>query len=102
MAGLRRLVLELGGNAATIVDEDANIDAAVNRTVMGSFSYSGQVCISVQRLFIHRKRYDEFRSKFLVATEKLVMGDPLSWTGDFLLVLVFCSFLTTWASSMLE
>lgn len=81
-AGLRRVVLELGGNAATIVDEDANIDAAVNRTVMGSFSYSGQVCISVQRLFIHSKRYDEFRSKFLAATEKLVMGDPLSDSTD--------------------
>ncbi len=81
-AGLRRVVLELGGNAATIVDEDANIDVAVNRTVMGSFSYSGQVCISVQRLYIHRKRYDEFRSKFLAATEKLVMGDPLSDATD--------------------
>ncbi len=82
VVGLRRLVLELGGNAATIVDEDANIDAAVNRTVMGSFSYSGQVCISVQRLYIHRKKYDEFRSKFLAATEKLVMGDPLSDATD--------------------
>jgi acyl-CoA reductase-like NAD-dependent aldehyde dehydrogenase len=49
---------------------------------MGSFSYSGQVCISVQRLYIHRKRYDEFRSKFLAATEKLVMGDPLSDKTD--------------------
>jgi acyl-CoA reductase-like NAD-dependent aldehyde dehydrogenase len=82
VAGLRRLVLELGGNAATIVDEDANIDAAVTRTVMGSFSYSGQVCISVQRLYVHQKRYEEFRSKFLAATEKLTMGDPLSDATD--------------------
>ncbi|MEZ4668640.1 MAG: aldehyde dehydrogenase family protein [Anaerolineae bacterium] len=81
-AGLRRVVLELGGNAATIVEEDANIDAAVNRTVMGSFSYSGQVCISVQRIYIHRKRYDEFRQKFLEATQKLKMGDPLSDQTD--------------------
>lgn len=81
-AGLRRVVLELGGNAATIVEPDTNIDHAVNRTVMGGFSYSGQVCISVQRLYVHRDVYDEFRAKFLDATEKLVMGDPLSDQTD--------------------
>jgi acyl-CoA reductase-like NAD-dependent aldehyde dehydrogenase len=81
-AGLRRVTLELGGNAATIIDEDANIAHAVNRTVMGSFSYSGQVCISVQRIYIHRKRYDEFRAQFLDATRKLVLGDPLSDQTD--------------------
>lgn len=81
-AGLRRVVLELGGNAATVIDEDANIDAAVNRCVVGSFSYSGQVCISVQRIYVHRARYDEFRQKFLAATEKLVLGDPLDDKTD--------------------
>ncbi len=81
-AGLRRVVLELGGNAATIIDENANIDHAVTRTVMGSFSYSGQVCISVQRIYVHRARYDEFRQKFLDATAKLVMGDPQSDQTD--------------------
>lgn len=81
-AGLRRVVLELGGNAATIVDTDANIDQAVTRSVMGSFSYSGQVCISVQRIYIHNSRYDEFKQKFVAATEKLVMGDPLSDKTD--------------------
>jgi acyl-CoA reductase-like NAD-dependent aldehyde dehydrogenase len=50
------VTLELGGNAATIVDADANIDAAVARTVFGSFSYSGQVCISVQRILIHAEQ----------------------------------------------
>ncbi len=49
---------------------------------MGSFAYSGQVCISVQRIYIQRERYDEFRQKFLGATEKLVMGDPLSDQTD--------------------
>jgi acyl-CoA reductase-like NAD-dependent aldehyde dehydrogenase len=81
-AGLRRVTLELGGNAATIVNDDANIDAAVNRTVFGSFSYSGQVCISIQRLYIHRAIYDEFRQKFLDATVKLVLGDPMSDQTD--------------------
>ena len=81
-AGLRRVTLELGGNAATIVDADANIDVAVARTVFGSFSYSGQVCISVQRIYIHRDIYDTFREKFLAATSKLVMGDPMSDQTD--------------------
>lgn len=81
-AGLRRVTLELGGNAATIVESDANIDAAVNRTVMGSFSYSGQVCISVQRIYVQRSRYEEFRAKFLDATSKLLMGDPASDQTD--------------------
>jgi len=81
-AGLRRVVLELGGNAATIIDEDANLDAAINRTIMGSFSYSGQVCISIQRIYIHRKRYEEFRTRFIAAAEKLKLGDPLSDQTD--------------------
>lgn len=81
-AGLRRVTLELGGNAATIVEADANIDTAVARTVFGSFSYSGQVCISIQRLYIQREIYNEFRDKFLAATSKLVMGDPLSDQTD--------------------
>jgi acyl-CoA reductase-like NAD-dependent aldehyde dehydrogenase len=81
-AGLRRVVLELGGNAATIIDEDANVDHAVGRNLVGGFSYSGQACNSVQRIYIHRSRYDEFRQKFLAAAEKLVVGDPLSDQTD--------------------
>jgi acyl-CoA reductase-like NAD-dependent aldehyde dehydrogenase len=76
-AGIRRVTLELGGNAATVVDAEANLQAAVNRTVFGSFAYSGQVCISVQRIYIHRSRYDEFRQMFLDATNKLALGNPL-------------------------
>ena len=81
-AGLRRVTLELGGNAATIIDADANIDHAVSRTVMGSFSYSGQTCISVQRIYIHHEKYDEFRAKFINATNGLLMGDPLNEKTD--------------------
>ena len=81
-AGLRRVTLELGGNAATIVEADANLDVAVARTVFGSVSYSGQVCISIQRLYVQREIYNEFRDKFLAATSKLVMGDPLSDQTD--------------------
>lgn len=82
VAGLRRTVFELGGNAATVVDADANLDHALKATVTGSFAYSGQVCISVQRIYVHRSRYDEFRQRFLDATNRLVMGDPLDEKTD--------------------
>ncbi len=76
-AGLRRTTYELGGNAATIVDETADIDALIDKTVTGAFAYSGQVCISIQRIYVQRAKYDEFRDKFIARTETLVQGDPL-------------------------
>ncbi|GIL13743.1 MAG: aldehyde dehydrogenase [Chloroflexota bacterium] len=81
-AGLRRVTFELGGNAATVIDEDANIVHAVSRTIMGGFAYSGQVCNSVQRIYIHRSRYDEFRRLMIEETGKLVLGDPLDEATD--------------------
>lgn len=81
-AGLRRLTLELGGNAATVIAEDANIDHAVSRNVMGGYAYSGQTCISVQRIYVHRSRYDEFRQKYAQAVEALKLGDPLDEATD--------------------
>src|SRR3954466_11561125 len=59
-AGKKRVVLELGGNAGVIVDKSADLDWAVRRTIVGAFSYSGQVCISVQRMFIHEDVWDAF------------------------------------------
>ena len=53
-AGMKKVVLELGGNAGVIVDEDADLDFAVNRIRIGAFAYAGQVCISVQRVFVAR------------------------------------------------
>ncbi len=76
-AGKKRVVLELGGNAGVIVDESADLDWAVKRCLIGAFAYSGQVCISVQRMFIHRARYDEFLRRFIEGAKALVMGDPL-------------------------
>jgi acyl-CoA reductase-like NAD-dependent aldehyde dehydrogenase len=81
-AGLRRVTLELGGNAATIIDIDANIDHAVTRTVTGSFAYSGQTCISVQRIYVHNQRYQEFGQKFIDATNRLTLGNPLDDKTD--------------------
>lgn len=75
-AGKKKVVLELGGNAACIVDEDADLDDAVARLIVGAFYQSGQSCIGVQRILIHQKIYDELRDKLVAATEKLVAGDP--------------------------
>jgi acyl-CoA reductase-like NAD-dependent aldehyde dehydrogenase len=75
-AGMKKVVLELGGNAACIVDEDADIDDAVNRIVIGAFYQSGQSCISVQRIIIHESIYAEFSNKLVNASKKLKTGDP--------------------------
>ncbi|HEX5499320.1 MAG TPA: aldehyde dehydrogenase family protein [Thermomicrobiales bacterium] len=76
-AGMKPVVLELGGNAGVIVDEDSDLDFAVGRVKVGAFSYAGQVCISVQRVFVHEKVYDAFRDKLVAAVKTIKMGDPL-------------------------
>ncbi|MEO7117804.1 MAG: aldehyde dehydrogenase family protein [Candidatus Limnocylindrales bacterium] len=76
-AGKKKVVLELGGNAGAIVDETADLDWAVKRCVIGAFAYAGQVCISVQRMFIHESVWDEFMARFAEGTRALKVGDPL-------------------------
>lgn len=79
----KRVTLELGGNAAVILHNDwGDIDAAVERIVLGGFAYSGQVCISVQRIYVHDALYDEFVGKFVEKVEGLTIGDPLSDETD--------------------
>ncbi len=75
-AGKKKVTLELGGNAACIVDADANIDDAVQRLVFGAFYQSGQSCISVQRILIHASIYEAVKARLVAATQKLVMGNP--------------------------
>jgi acyl-CoA reductase-like NAD-dependent aldehyde dehydrogenase len=75
-AGKKKVALELGGNAACLVDADANLDDAVQRIVFGAFYQSGQSCVSVQRILTHRAIYDTFRTKLVRATRALVLGDP--------------------------
>jgi acyl-CoA reductase-like NAD-dependent aldehyde dehydrogenase len=75
-AGKKKVVLELGGNAACIVDADANLEDAVERMVVGAFYQSGQSCIGVQRIFIHEAVYDRFRDMLVAKTKTLKMGDP--------------------------
>ena len=75
-AGKKRVILELGGNAACVVDADWDLDDAVARVVFGAFYQSGQSCISVQRILVHEAVYDTFRDKLVAATRVLRMGDP--------------------------
>lgn len=75
-AGKKKVVLELGGNAACIVEPDADLDDAIARNITGAFYQSGQSCISVQRLFVHEKIYDGFRAAFCEKAAALEMGDP--------------------------
>ncbi|KZY31963.1 aldehyde dehydrogenase, partial [Oleiphilus sp. HI0043] len=75
-AGKKKVVLELGGNAACVVDQDADIDDAVARIVFGAFYQSGQSCIGVQRVYVHEEIYPLFKDKLLNATRALKMGDP--------------------------
>ncbi len=76
-AGKKKVVLELGGNAAVIVDRSSNIDEAAKSIAMGSYLYAGQVCISVQRIFVDHSVFDEFVEKFKKATDELKVGSPL-------------------------
>jgi acyl-CoA reductase-like NAD-dependent aldehyde dehydrogenase len=75
-AGRKKVVLELGGNAAVVVDADADLDDAVERIVFGAFYQSGQSCIGVQRIIIHADIYDELRDRLVARTRMLVTGDP--------------------------
>jgi len=76
IAGKKRVVLELGGNAGAIVHSDADVDWAVARCAGGGYAYSGQTCISVQRVLIQRSTYGEFCEKLVERTDQLRVGDP--------------------------
>lgn len=75
-AGKKKVTLELGGNAAVIIDRDADLDDAVARVVFGAFYQSGQSCIGVQRILVHCDLYEPFRERLIAATRALVSGDP--------------------------
>ncbi|WP_340009157.1 aldehyde dehydrogenase family protein [Paenibacillus sp. FSL K6-0276] len=82
-AGLKRVTLELGSNSGLIIDQTYDIsDELIDRCVIGAFSYSGQVCISIQRIYVHEDKYEEFITKFKIKVEKLVIGDPFDETTD--------------------
>ncbi|QAY67631.1 aldehyde dehydrogenase family protein [Paenibacillus protaetiae] len=75
-AGLRKVTLELGSNSALIVDEGIDVASIIDRCVEGAFVYNGQVCISLQRVYVHRSLYEEFVARFVRRTEQLQIGAP--------------------------
>lgn len=77
-AGKKPVILELGGNAACVVDADADLDDAITRIIFGAYYQSGQSCISVQRILVHSSLYDEFKQKYVEKVKALVHGDPLN------------------------
>jgi len=76
ICGKKKVILEMGGNAAAIVEEDADLEWAANRLALGAFAYSGQICISVQRIFVKANVLELFLDKFLMAVERIKIGDP--------------------------
>jgi len=75
-AGIKKVGLELGGNAATFIDASADLDYAAQRCAIGAFVNSGQVCISLQRIYVDASVYDAFAQKMAEATSKLIVGSP--------------------------
>ena len=75
-AGIKKVSLELGGNAATFVDSSADLDLAAQKCSLGAFINSGQVCISLQRIYVHESIYDTFAQKMAQESKKLVVGSP--------------------------
>lgn len=81
-AGRKRVTLELGGNAGVIVHDDANLAFAAERCVVGGYSYAGQSCISVQRVFVHAGAYEQFMDAFVPRVRALKVGHPLDEATD--------------------
>jgi acyl-CoA reductase-like NAD-dependent aldehyde dehydrogenase len=81
-AGHKRVTLELGGNAGVIVHSDTDLAFAADRCVVGGYSYAGQSCISVQRIFVHEPAYEEFMDSFVPKVRALKVGHPLDEATD--------------------
>ncbi len=81
-AGFKKVTLELGNNSAVIIEPGSDMNTAVTRTVQGAFSHSGQVCISVQRAFVHRSIVSDFVERMKAATEALHIGHPYEPSTD--------------------
>lgn len=80
--GLRKMTLELGSNAAVIVEPSTDLDSIMKRCVSGAFVFAGQVCISLQRIYVHASIYEAFTKKFVAETKKLIVGDPAKKETD--------------------
>ena len=81
-AGKKKVVLELGGNAAAIITPTANLKEALKKCLVGAFAYAGQVCIHTQRIYVHHSIFDDFLNDFVQETKKLKLGNPLESSTD--------------------
>lgn len=81
-AGKKKVTLELGGNAGVIVCPSANLEIALQKCLVGAFSYSGQICIHTQRIYVHDSIFGEFIKRFCALANELKIGDVLSDTTD--------------------
>ncbi len=81
-AGFKTVTLELGNNSAVVVEDVQDLSAVVNRLIIGAFAYSGQVCISIQRIYVNRKLFDDFLLLFIKKTKEQKIGDPLDPDTD--------------------
>lgn len=81
-AGAKRLLLEMGGNGPLIVMDDADLDKAVEGTILGCFYQAGQICTSSERILVHESVQEEFRRKLVAAVNELVVGDPMDEKTD--------------------
>jgi acyl-CoA reductase-like NAD-dependent aldehyde dehydrogenase len=80
--GLRRVTLELGSNSSVILEPDCDLETMIPRCVTGSFTHSGQVCISVQNVYVNETIEKEFTERFIAGTQKLKIGHPLEESTD--------------------
>jgi acyl-CoA reductase-like NAD-dependent aldehyde dehydrogenase len=76
VAGIKKLTLELGNTSPVVIAADADLDFAARRCAVGAYYNSGQVCISVQRIYCDRQIFPAFRDRFVAATQAMVVGDP--------------------------
>ncbi len=81
-AGIKKVTLELGNTSPVIIAPDADLETAAKRCAVGAFYNSGQVCLSVQRIYTERQVFDPFQERFIKATESMVVGDPLDERVD--------------------
>lgn len=82
LAGIKKITLELGNNSPVVIAGDSDLDFAAKRCAIGAFYNSGQVCISVQRIYCQHQVYEPFMEKFIKASEAMVVGDPLDERVD--------------------
>lgn len=81
-AGIKKVVLELGSNSAIVLHKDGDLKKAVQKTVLGGYAIAGQVCISVQRVFVHEDLFEEYLKELEEAVSRLKVGDPMQEETD--------------------